>query len=271
MKEGKFNFFVPIDEESIRKAAEAPIENRYDNMVLEGLASDDTEDTDKEVLEPDGFITDYFLQSGTVNYEHLAKKSPKYIIGEPIDAKVTNNKFYVKAKLWKQSQIARDLWDKVLEMRESGSKRKLGWSIEGKSLLKNPLNQKNIKRALITNIALTFNPVNANSWADIVKGQQKEDFVELDYETTTEEAPYLYEFERNGKVYRLSPDYQIYAVGIEKAMDIAATKPLIPESLDKKPKNLCFNDIKKAIDTVVKMTELGIADEGMLKKLKEIW
>jgi len=267
----KFNFFVPIDEESLQKAAEAPIENRYDNMILSGLASDDSEDTDKEVLEPDGFITDYFLQSGTVNYEHLAKKSPKYIIGEPIDAKVTDNKFYVKAKLWKHSQIARDLWDKVLEMKESGSKRKLGWSIEGKSLLKNPLNVKNIKRALITNIALTFNPVNSNSWADIVKGNQKEDYIELDYEPAEEEMPFLFEFERNGKIYRLSSDYKIYQAPIVKSMDVAAVKPLTPESLDKKPKNLCFSEIKKSMDTVLRFKELGLADEKMLKKMKEIW
>ena len=35
-----FNFFIPIDESSIEKASKEPIESRYDNILLEGVASD---------------------------------------------------------------------------------------------------------------------------------------------------------------------------------------------------------------------------------------
>lgn len=245
-----FNFFVPIDEQVIEKAAQAPIEKRYDNMELYGRASDNTEDIDGEVLEPNGYVLDTFLKGGIVNFEHLAKKSPKFIIGHPVEAKVKNNEFFVKAKLWKSSEIARDLWDKLIEMKQDGINRMPGWSVEGKALSRDPMNPKHITKALLTNIAITFSPVNQNSWADIVKGIQKEDFIEPEYEKK-EVLDYLFEFENKGKKYRVDKDFKIYEVGLEKAIDTTAVAPMTPESLDKDVKNIALSDIKKAIDTVI--------------------
>jgi hypothetical protein len=262
-----FNFFVPLDTTEIEKAAKGPIENRYDNMVLQGLASDNTEDLDGETLEPSGYIVDHFLKNGKVNFEHLAKKSPKFWIGQPIAAQVKGDKFFVKAKLWKNSEIARDAWDKIIEMKENGTDRVVGWSIEGKSIAKDPMNPKHITKALITNLALTFSPTNTNSFADIVKGTQKEDFVETEYETQDEEVPYLFEFEDKGKKMRVGKDYKVFEV-ISKSIDTAAVKPLTPESLDKKTKNIVVMDIKKAIDNVLSHKTLVDRCPDLLEKIK---
>ena len=114
MNNTDFNFFVPIEK------SQKIVKGDYNNMILHGLASDDAEDIDKEILEPQGYIIDYFLNNGYINYEHLQKKSPKFIIWRPIEAKVVNNQFFVKGKLWKSSEIARDLWDKICDMEEEG-------------------------------------------------------------------------------------------------------------------------------------------------------
>ena len=266
----KFNAFIPlhVDEELLEKARKATGEDRYDNMILEGLASDATEDTDGEELHPDGFDIRKFLKSGLINYEHLAKKSPKNIIGEPIAAKVTNNKFWIKAKLYKAVALARELWDSILDMKESGSTRLPGWSIEGSAKLRDPYNPKRVTKALITHCALTFAPKNANTWADIAKGEQAEDFVnyEFDQQTANGGKTYLLEVEGvDGSLIRVNKDFSVQI--IRKAMSagtqtgrelngvITSGASLKAESLDKKLKKL-QPEFRKSIITVSNNMEI---------------
>ena len=54
-------------------------------------------------------------------------------------------------------------------------------SIEGKVLERDKNNRRRVKKALITNLALTFEPVNSNSFFDIVKGLQSADFVDYSF------------------------------------------------------------------------------------------
>lgn len=147
--------------------------DRYKNMVFSGVASDRSKDDEQESLDPNGFVYDRFLKNGLFNLDHLPTRSPinksRYWIGEPLEATVKDGKFIVKGKLWEKSPEARAFWDKVLEMKESGSSRKPGMSVEGKALERNPKNPSKITKALITNIALTFTPVNANTYLDIQK------------------------------------------------------------------------------------------------------
>lgn len=180
MNKDRFNFFL---ETSAIEKSQYPKgdDRRYENMILEGLASDDSEDQDGESMNPNGFEIDHFLKYGLVNLDHLTTRAPKdksrFWVGEPLEGYIKDNKFYVKVKLWKKSPEARAFYDKAIEMEESRSSRKPGFSIEGSSIEKDKLNPKKIKKARITNLAVTFNPVNANSYADIVKGKQREDFI----------------------------------------------------------------------------------------------
>lgn len=154
-------------------------EDRYDNMIFSGVASDASKDAEEEYLDPNGFIYDRFLKSGLFNLDHLptrasANKS-RYWIGEPLEAYVKNGKFFVKGKLWKKSPEARAFWDKALEMKASGSTRKPGMSVEGRALERDKKNPMKVTKALITNVALTFTPVNANTFLDIQKSKRSFD------------------------------------------------------------------------------------------------
>lgn len=146
---------------------------RYRNMILEGVASDNSKDLMGDIMEPEGFDFDHFLKFGLVNLDHLPTRAKenksRYWVGEPIDAKVKDNKFWVKVKLWEKSEEAREFYDKACEMQESGSSRKPAFSIEGSTIEKDPMNKKRTKKAFITNLAVTFNPVNTNSFAEIKK------------------------------------------------------------------------------------------------------
>ena len=117
-----------------------------------------------------------------VNYEHQAKKSPKAFVGEPVMAEIKDNKLFVKAKLWEKHPLARDLWDTLHIMKESGSDRKLAWSIEGVPLQLDPRNKNHITKAMITHMALTFMPKNGQTYADICKGGMNVVQEEPDYD-----------------------------------------------------------------------------------------
>lgn len=181
-KKDNFNFWLPLAfEKSKYEAYPRGDERRYENMVFEGIASDSSVDYEGDSMEPNGFDITYFLSHGLFNLDHLTSRAKelksRFWIGEPIDGKIVDNKFWVKGRLWKESPEARAFWDKCIEMKESGSSRRPGMSIEGRALERDPDNEKHITRAIINNIALTLTPVNFNTYFDIVKGIQKEDFI----------------------------------------------------------------------------------------------
>lgn len=208
-----FRFYLNIDiDPEIQKSnsSNEPLdESRYDNMVFSGLASDATEDAEEESLDPNGFVYDRFLKYGLFNLDHLPTRSPinksRFWIGEPLDAYVKDGKFFVKGKLWKKSPEARVFWDKVIEMKESGSTRKPGMSVEGKALERNPKNPKRVTKALITNVALTMVPVNPSTYLDIEKSK-KFDKTIID---RIQAPDTLMEYELNGKVLHIDKDFKI--------------------------------------------------------------
>lgn len=172
-----FRLFFDIDIEKASGTTSTEDDNRYDNMIFSGVASDASRDSEGESLDPNGFDYSRFLKSGLINLDHLTTRSPinksRFWIGEPIDAYVKDGKFFVKGKLWKKSPEARAFWDKALEMRESGSNRKPGMSIEGKALERDPKNPSKVTKALITNLALTMTPVNTKTYVDIEKSRNQ--------------------------------------------------------------------------------------------------
>ena len=105
-----FKLYVDLDLEKA-KSAVSEQQSPYANMVFSGVASDSSKDDEEEVLEPSGFIYDRFLKSGLFNLDHLPTRSPinksRFWIGEPIEAYVKDNKFFVKGKLWEKSPEAR--------------------------------------------------------------------------------------------------------------------------------------------------------------------
>lgn len=203
MKTNSFNFFVPIEFE---KAGTG--EDRYKNMIIGGVASTNDRDLDEEILEPVGFDLSILKTKGIINWEHGSKSTPSSIIGEPIEAEVKNNKLFLKAKLYEKMSKARDAYDTMLAMRDSGATRKFGFSIEGKPIQKDPYNPKRITKAMITNIALCILPKNTNTFADIIKGIQVEDFIEPTYDIP-QDSDYLFKGVYGDFEYTLNKDFTI--------------------------------------------------------------
>lgn len=277
LEDNKFNFFVPLDEDFIEKASKKKGEDRYKEMFLSGVASDSSVDAENETLEPKGYNLERFKKYGTINYDHKSRTNPKFIIGEPIESKVVNNKFIIKAKLYSHSPLARDVFDTILMLKASGSTRKLGWSVEGVATERDLQNPKRVTKALITGCAITPSPVNANSYADIVKGIQKNNFQDYQYEvdelSKSNEAAnrgqitYLVDITNHETGIRYTIDKNLH-LKVEKAMSTETAKPLIREDLERKLKVLPFGDVKAALVNVSKANRDGKIKKSLFDEIK---
>jgi hypothetical protein len=168
----KFRFFIPDIDISKGKDKEG-----NETMIVEGVASTMTEDTDGEIVDPNGFDLNYLLDQGFINWHHATKDNPGTIIGEPVKAWVQDSKLHVRAELYSWQPIARDVYDIINQLQKGKSKRKLGWSIEGKKMEVDPMNKKFIRKSRVTGIAITPMPKNKGTYVDISKGEN------YDYDT----------------------------------------------------------------------------------------
>ena len=171
-----FKFYIP--EVKIEKGGKDKQGN--DLMIVSGICSTNDEDSDGENLEPIGFNTEPLLKNGFINWNHQAKKDPKAIIGEPVEAKIVDgNKLFIKAVLYSNSALAKSVYDKINDLENANSTRKIGWSIEGIPTLRDKVNPKRILKANITGVAITHCPKNAHTAIQIVKGEYDEDEEEI--------------------------------------------------------------------------------------------
>lgn len=182
-KQERINFSMPLEVTKGIVNADADVvgvpitDFDVNSMYVQGIASTDHLDVDKQILKPSGFVLDYFNKSGFINYNHQSAISPDAIIGEPIKTKVDNEAFFLKGKLYPWSNLAKNVYTIALNLEnDKDAKRQLGWSVEGLTLeTKDNL----VTKMLVTNVALCFSPRNNNSYAEIVKGITLEQAREL--------------------------------------------------------------------------------------------
>lgn len=173
----RFNFFLPFEINKAKSEGEGKI-------WINGVCSSKVEDVDEETLDPVGFDFQPLLKSGFFNYNHQGNKTSKAIVGEPTFAEVRNdgNDFYVEGFLYGDSEEAQNIVKLDNTLKNNGSSRKLGFSIEGQATERDPLNPKKINKARITGIAITASPKNPNTLLSIMKGEYAEPFVDIDDE-----------------------------------------------------------------------------------------
>lgn len=174
--EDGFSFWFPLE-----KAQDFDPNTGELKMKLGGLASTSDEDSDGEFLDPKGFDITPLLESGMVNWHHQAKGQPATIIGEPTKAEIRPEGLYIETELYPSSKIAQDVWELAETLEKDSKTRRLGYSIEGKvvkrkSENKNSPDYKKIEKAIISGVAITHQPKNPKTFANIIKGEINDDF-----------------------------------------------------------------------------------------------
>lgn len=149
-----FQFF--IETEFYKKQKDTGT-HRY----IRGFASVPTEDREGEILDPMGFNIQPLLEYGWINWEHKKDK----IVGIPIEAKISPQGLYIEAELLDTAE-GNKVWELAQALNKT-DKRNLGFSVEGKVLERDKENPQKIKRAIITDIAVTLKPVNPNTTFEI--------------------------------------------------------------------------------------------------------
>ncbi len=104
-----------------------------------------------------------------------------------------------------------------MESLSEGDKGRVGLSVEGKILERDPLNPAVIKKCQISAVALTMNPVNTDTFADIVKSMNASEGLEISSEEQTDLA-------QEEAVFTAS---QVMAI-VQKALSIGATATEAP-------------------------------------------
>lgn len=154
-KERDFEFWMPLE---VQKSKEG-------EMRIRGVASDENgQDLQGEKVFVDGLEIDYLLQRGAFNWNH--GKTAGDILGEIDKAEKRNGKLYVEGFLYPHVEEAVNVYNLMRSMRETGSKRRLGLSIEGK--IKERIGNE-VRKAWLKNIAVTYNPINGGTWVDMIK------------------------------------------------------------------------------------------------------
>lgn len=235
MRSNDFKFFVPVEFEKAKDKAGNEV------MKIAGIASTSDKDSDGEVLDPSGFDLSYFMNNGFINWNHRSKDDPATIIGEPTKAEIKDEGLYVEGILYPDSNLAKKVYDLAKGL-EKSSTRKLGFSIEGKVIERDSLDEKFVKKAKITGLAITPTPKNHNTICDIIKGEYSD--YEDDFETVIGEenkanggSQIIIDITKpNGDKITVDKNYNIKV--ISKSTTTENSGNLSPASVDEKLKNL---------------------------------
>ena len=196
------------------------------NWIVEGIASTEGKDEQEEIVDPKGLETSYFLNKGFIKWEH--SKSPNSFIGEPLEAKVLKSgQFWIKGKLYKHAPLAKEAIEAVQTLEKSGSSRKIGFSIEASVVARDRKNPKRVTKAILRNVAMTFNPVNTDTWAELAKSLES---LEVDMDNYCNCG-----YSCGAECCQITGKECLH-----KTLDTGAGSVLMPESLDDKLK---FQDV----------------------------
>lgn len=201
-----------------------------------GLASTSSVDRQGEVIVPEGIdATPIAKGKGFFNWDH--DNSPENTVGVLDSYKKTSGGMFVEGRLFKNHTRAKAIYE-IMSSLNKGDKGRVGMSVEGKVIERDPNNPNIIKRCLIKNVALTMSPVNQDTFADIVKSMASGD---VEFDSTGEKT--TTEVKSEEPTFTAS---QVVGI-VEKALGVGAGNSVAPaersggdalsmESMDKKKK-----------------------------------
>lgn len=211
--EENFSWLVPID--VIEKADQKILEDGLpEELLIAGVASTPKKDNEDQILDPNGFNYQPFLEKGFINLEHayVKTKDASMLVGEPTNAFVKNDEFHIEGKLYRDNPKAVAMYKLARSLQKAGSKRKICYSIEGNATAYADKNKKKVTKADILHCAITISPRN-DATQMLIKGNL------FEYETQ-EGSEFLIDMkDENGE--RLVVDKQLNILrgdAIEKAM-----------------------------------------------------
>jgi len=136
-----------------------------------GIVSTDHMDKQSERLVQDGLDFSPFLKGGFFNDNH--SKATGGAVGYPELAELRqlpdgSKGWYVEGYLLKGHPPADDIWNLATSLERSGAARKLGFSVEGQIIERDPTDPTIVRKAVVREVAVTRCPVNDNTQLNVL-------------------------------------------------------------------------------------------------------
>lgn len=175
-----------LDKDIFRFVAPAELEKAADGSYkVRGLASTEKMDQQGETIIQKGIdLTPIDKKKGILNWDHA--KGPENTIGILDGYERTAKGTIIEGRLFKNHTKAKAVRE-IMESLGEGDRGRMGLSVEGRILERDPMNPSIIKKCQITAVALTMNPVNTDTYADIIKSMNASE-IEFSAEETAAEA-----------------------------------------------------------------------------------
>lgn len=163
-QDSKFKFDIPAQ---IHKSKDG-------EWRIFGLASTPSRDLQGEVIDPRGLdLSPIKKGRGVFNFDH--KKGPENIVGVIENADLKDEGLYLGGYLFKNHDRAKAV-HQIMSSLNKSDRGRMGMSVEGVVQKRAGKDGKTISKAKITSCALTMNPVNTDTYVDIIKSLNSIEF-----------------------------------------------------------------------------------------------
>lgn len=196
------------------------LKNKDGEWIVQGLASTPSRDLQGEVILPEGIdATPIDTGRGVLNWDH--QKGPENVVGLLDSYRKTKEGFFVKGRLLRNHSKAKAIHEIMSSLGKS-DKGRMGLSVEGKIFERAGKDGKIIKKCQINAVALTMNPVNPDSYVDLVKSISGSS--EVEFQATNENLEEKQTVNEDAPLFTAPQVLQL----IEKALGVGAGATNLP-------------------------------------------
>lgn len=178
----------PLDKDTFRFVVPADLEKAADGSYkIRGLASTERVDQQGEVIIQKGVdLTPIDKKKGVLNWDHA--RGPENTIGILDGYERTSKGLVIEGRLFKNHTKAKAVRE-IMESLGDSDRGRMGLSVEGKIIERDKNNPSVILKCQISAVALTMNPVNNDTFADIIKSMNSAQEVEFNAEEQLASQP----------------------------------------------------------------------------------
>lgn len=249
--DNKFKFIVPAELEKSQDGS----------WKVRGLASTGTLDQQGETIIQKGIdLTPIDAKRGVLNWDH--GRGPENTIGLLDGYKKAPTGLYIEGRLFKNHSKAKAVRE-IMESLGEGDRGRMGLSVEGKIIERDPNNPKIIKKCQISAVALTMNPVNTDTFADIVKSMNESESIEFDakQDNSSEEFSEEPTFTASQVMAIVQKALGVGAGYTQAPADMSGGDALAQESLDKDEPKKKKKKMKKMEKSLYKSNLIKVLDQ----------
>jgi hypothetical protein len=138
---------------------------------IKGVISTDAVDLQGEIIKQSGLDFEHFKTRGVFNYEH--RPGAENVLGYPTKVDTSNDQTSIEGILLLDQPRAKEIYNLAKAMERAGKVRKIGFSVEGQIVDRDPKDPSIVTKAKVLNCAITVNPVNPQTAMSLVKSMLK--------------------------------------------------------------------------------------------------